>query len=215
MKRISTLILGLLLILVFTLPANAGSLTTNKFIYKPSLGARGDTEKQTFDAGMDRIDARLGKEIWPGDPAIGAALGTPVEYSSVLTAALTAIGSTPCTLHIPRGTYTLSGNTTIPANVVLRPERGAVFTDGGGAVNLTINGPYEAGLYQTFNWTGSGTVIFGPGTVRAIYSQWWGAKGDGINDDGPAINQMTAAVRASTVGKIVFPSRQILTPPSA
>ena len=51
MKRISTLILGLLLILVFTLPARAGSLTTNKFIYKPSLGARGDTEKQTFDAG--------------------------------------------------------------------------------------------------------------------------------------------------------------------
>ena len=83
MKRISVLLLGLLLTGVFTLPAWTGTLTTNKFFYKPSLGARGDTEKKSFDASMDRIDARLGKEIWVGDP----------NYGTTFQDAITAIGT--------------------------------------------------------------------------------------------------------------------------
>ena len=75
--------LGLFLTGVFILPAWAGTLTTNKFFYKPSPGAHGETEKNTFDAGLDRIDPRLGKEIWVGDP----------NYGATLQDAVTAIGS--------------------------------------------------------------------------------------------------------------------------
>lgn len=115
MKRISALILGLLLTGVFTFPAWAGTLTTNKFIYKPSLGARGDTEKKNFDASLDRIDARLGKEIWVGDP----------NYGTTLQDAITAIGTTKKTiLRIPAGAWAITSPLNIPANITLKFEDG-------------------------------------------------------------------------------------------
>ena len=66
--KVLSLLLNLLMAVVFALPTWAGTLTTNEFLYKPSLGARGATEKNTFDAGLDRVDARLSKQIWVGDP---------------------------------------------------------------------------------------------------------------------------------------------------
>ena len=116
MKKIKTLIIGLLLASIFTLPAWAGSLTTNKFLYKPSLGARGDAEKKTFDAGLDRLDARLGKEIWVGDP----------NYGTTFQDAIAAIGTTNKTiLRIPAGSWPLTSQVIVPANVTLKFEDGA------------------------------------------------------------------------------------------
>lgn len=53
----------------------------------------------------------------------------------------------------------------------------------GGSINvasgktLTINAPLDAGRQHIF--TGSGNVVFGPGSIKEAYPEWFGAKGDG------------------------------------
>lgn len=138
MKKIKTLIIGLLLTSIFTLPAGAGSLTTNKFIYKPSLGARGDAEKKTFDAGLDRLDARLGKEIWVGDP----------NYGTTFQDAIAAIGTTNKTiLRIPAGAWPLTSQLIIPANITLDFEPGA-YLDCTGLLDAPIEAMSSANPCQ-------------------------------------------------------------------
>lgn len=173
--------------------AIGGAWSANQFIYKPALGASGALEKNTFDSGMDRIDARLGKEIWVGDP----------NYGSTLQEALTAIGSTAGTLRVPAGTHPISANLAIPINVTLRVERGGILALATG-VTLTINGGFEAGLYQVFAWTGTGKVVFGAGAAKEFYPQWWGAKGDGSQDD---VTYIQAAINSLTNGGTVYFTR--------
>jgi hypothetical protein len=182
MKRVYFLVLGALLACIFSSPAWAGTLTTNEFIYKPALGARGAAEKNAFDTGMDRVDARLAKEIWVGDP----------KYGSTLQSALTAIGSNPVMLRVPPGTHNISSDLTVPANVNLRVERGATLAIAT-TKTLTINGPLEAGPYQIFSCPDWGQVAFGTASVPHVLPQWWGARGNGVNDDATAINAALAA----------------------
>ncbi len=195
MKRISALLLGLLLTGIFTLPAGAGTLTTNKFLYKPSLGARGDTEKKTFDAGLDRIDARLGKEIWVGDP----------NYGTTLQDAITAIGTTnKKILRIPAGAWAITSDLTIPANITVKVESGVVLNIAT-AKTLTINGSLDAGPYQIFSWTGSGKVKFASTSPQVnFYPEWWGAVGDGVTDDIAAFNAAVACAYNSSKGNIIL-----------
>lgn len=148
--------LAIITVLLVAIPAVAGTWTPNNFIYKPSPGARGEGEKKTFDTGLDRIDARLGKEIWVGDPGSG----------TTLQDAVTAIGSNKAMLRIPAGTWSIGANFTIPANVTVKPERGAILSIADAKI-LTINGSFEAGLYQIFSCTGTGKVVFAePGNIQ-------------------------------------------------
>ena len=39
-----------------------GTYTPQHFFFKPALGARGYSQKNLFDLGMDQVDARLAKE---------------------------------------------------------------------------------------------------------------------------------------------------------
>lgn len=157
-----------LLIMVLVSQLRGGTWTFNEFIYKPEVGARGANEKSSYDSGMDRIDARLGKEIWVGDP----------KYGTTLQEAVTAIGANSVVLRVSHGTYNIADNLTIPANITLKPERGAVFTVATGKT-LTINGGFDGGLYQVFSCAGTGKVVFGDGAVKEVYPEWWGG-GPGI-----------------------------------
>uniref|UniRef100_A0A6M3M7W6 Uncharacterized protein n=1 Tax=viral metagenome TaxID=1070528 RepID=A0A6M3M7W6_9ZZZZ len=74
--------------------------------------------------------------------------------------------------------YTLTTNETVPANITLKMEQGVILD---GAGTLTINGSFEHGLYQVFG--ASITVVFGSGSVKEVYPEWWGAVGDDATDD--------------------------------
>jgi hypothetical protein len=161
MKTFKFWVWSLLLAFIMSTQALAGAWTANEFVYKPALGARGSEEKAQFDSGADRVDARLGKEIWVGDPKNG----------STLQAAVTAIGSSQVVLRVPAGTYNIAADLTIPANVTLKPERGAVLAIAT-TKTLTVNGGLEAGPYQIFSCTGTAKVVF---KNQTIPPQWWGA----------------------------------------
>lgn len=69
------------------------------------------------------------------------------------------------------GLHTITDNLTIPANIRLVVKNGGLIDIATGKV-LTINGPFEAGMYQVFS--GSGNVSFGASSIAAIYPEWRG-----------------------------------------
>lgn len=66
--------------------------------------------------------------------------------------------------------YTLTANTTLTAAV--KVIKGGSFTKASTYI-LTINGPFEAGLYQVFSGFSAGNVTFGAGSVKEVYPEWW------------------------------------------
>lgn len=115
--------------------------------------------------------------IWPRDNYEVDALydyGSGSAYTAAtIQSAITAIGSTTTTLVLRAGTWAITADLTVPANVTLRPLAGAILTVSTGKT-LTINGPFEAGLYQVFSCTGTGKVVY----AGKKYPEWWGAKDD-------------------------------------
>jgi hypothetical protein len=88
-----------------------------------------------------------------------------------LSAAKSALGSRRATLAIT--TPQQVNNLTIPANVTLRiSDRGGIAVQRGGKV--VIKGPFQAPNAQVFS--GEGTVVFGAGSARQVYPEWWGAE---------------------------------------
>ena len=120
-------------------------------------------------------------------------------YAS-LAAAITAIGATEGTLLIDMSD-TLAGNVTVPSTLTLLwfSPSNIIDVDSN---TLTINGPIEAGLYEIFT-SNSGTLAINGPTVE-LYPQWWGAVGNGSNDDTIAIQSAFDALR-SIGGVIKFP----------
>jgi len=94
--------------------------------------------------------------------------------------------------------YPFDSNYTIPSNIHLCFGRGAIFTIATG-VTLTINGTMpEDPLSQRFNCVGTGTVVFGDGSVARICPEWWGI--DGTNDH----LELEKAFDAAALAKIVI-----------
>ena len=110
------------------------------------------------------------------------------EYASI-NAAVTSIGSTQTTLLVSN-VQLLTASLTIPSTLALKICKGGSIVKASD-YTLTINSPFEAGLYQVFSGfnAGDGTlnntgdVTFGAGSVKEVFSQWWGAVGDGVTDD--------------------------------
>jgi hypothetical protein len=73
---------------------------------------------------------------------------------------------------------------------------------------VTINGQLEAGLYQIF--AGNGTVSFGVGSIKEVCPQWWGAKGDGVNDDTTAINLALQSCVIEDVNSILETNKVVI-----
>lgn len=87
-------------------------------------------------------------------------------------------------------TYTLTTSETIPSNITLEVEDGAILHFDNG-ITLTQNGPFiHTGLAKCFTWTDTGKIVFGPSSIKEAYPQYWGAKGDGSTDDSTAIDKM-------------------------
>lgn len=120
------------------------------------------------------------------------ALESSAPYSNIVKCAdydhpddaITAIGASNKTLLVTEAEI-CDTNFTIPANVLVKFERGGKWTINNG-ITVTFNGQITAGLWQIFEYIGTGTLAGVP-LVKEVYPQWWGAIGDNSNDDTSAI----------------------------
>ncbi len=108
--------------------------------------------------------------------------GTQADIQNVLT----LIGSDHATIYLAPGLWSIISNMTIPSNVCLKVDKGAVLSILG-TQTLTINGPLEAGPYQIFAWTSTGAIALRNG--QPAYAEWFGAVGDDSTDDYAAIQK--------------------------
>jgi hypothetical protein len=178
-------LLALVSMLFLVTQVMAGGWTSNNFLYKPAIGARGADEKAKFDSGLNRVDSRLANEKWLNDSL----------YNGDLNTAITAIGSAQTALSLPAGNWSVTANLTVPANLTLKFAHGALLSIATGKT-LTINGSVEAQPYQIFACTGTGKVVFG--SQKVVAPEWWGAVINASGTDcGPPIQQ---AITALTYG---------------
>lgn len=140
-----------------------------------------------------------------------------VSNVSELTQALLTLGSSYGTIYFKRGTYVQTVPLTIPTNVRSWFENGAVLNANN--VLVTIAGPIEAGPYQIFSWTGTGSFDLSGSPTARFMLDWWGAVRDtaatiatSTNDNGPVWQK---AVDSITGGQTLFVNKgiyQVLTP---
>ncbi|MEX2574010.1 MAG: glycosyl hydrolase family 28-related protein [Balneolaceae bacterium] len=106
---------------------------------------------------------------------------------------------------IPSGSYLL-GDITFPEQVTI------VFRNGGRFLipenrEVRINGTVETGIGQIFS--GAGTVA---GSLKnlQVFPQWFGARGDGENNDAPAIQQAADLAAESLGNTLLIPEGEYL-----
>lgn len=108
---------------------------------------------------------------------------------STISNAIVAIGSAERDLRLPPGTWSIISDLTIPSNITLKPERGAVFSIAT-TKTLTINGGIDAGLYQIFSCVGTGKVVLNK-SIKDRYLEWW------LNNTTPGTTDMSSALQAA------------------
>lgn len=97
------------------------------------------------------------------------------DYANFNDALTAATGKT----LIVNSTISISANTTVASTVFMRIENEGLFNIATG-ITFTINGPFDAGIYQIFNCIGTGKVVFNSSFTEFGYPEWWGAiTGDG------------------------------------
>ncbi|MDA8364060.1 MAG: hypothetical protein M0Z84_09650, partial [Gammaproteobacteria bacterium] len=131
---------------------------------------------------------RYGTNTTPGTTSMSAAI--------IAANAQAASGGPPVVFY--NGTYLDSTGVTVSAPVVF--ESGAILKPGA-SITTTINAPITAGPVKIFDVSASSSLVTGKVVpVNAdgrIYTEWFGAEGNGTTDDSVAF-QATAALAAAS-----------------
>lgn len=116
--------------------------------------------------------------------------------NETINKAINGIGGVKRTLLLGAGIWEVNNSLTIPLNINLKFEHGAILNVNATCI-VNINGSLDASANQIFS--GSGQVKLNP-LIQSAYPQWWGTPGSG---DDTAICQ---AALDSGVRNIYFPS---------
>jgi len=76
-------------------------------------------------------------------------------------------------------TYVIAADTTISTNLIV--PKGVIYQVANGKT-FTINGSFDAGLYQIFDLIGTGVVVFGSGIIKEFHREWYGIGGTLADD---------------------------------
>jgi hypothetical protein len=126
--------------------------------------------------------------------------GATDDYSALNTF-ITSLGSTPTEIYFPAGTYVIGSNLTLPATVKIRLHYNAKLKVSA-TKTLTIYSNLVADDRQNI-FTGAGSVLFHPGSVKYVSVMWWGAIPDGSTDSTTAFQ--AAATQSQLLGRIYIP----------
>jgi hypothetical protein len=126
------------------------------------------------------------------------ALAGPAENTAALVAALHGLDGREAALEIAGGVLTVA-SLTVPPAVRLKFGPGGVVDVAEGET-LRIEGEIEGPPRALFQ--GAGRVEGAPRNITVL-PQWFGARGDGRHDDGPALRQ-AADLAAGALGRTLF-----------
>lgn len=175
--------------------------TTPKAVYTDSAGATPETNPVILDSNGRKQVYAEGTYKFVVKTSADATLYTFDNYNAdtvyaTTEAELVSLNSANVQIII-KESITLTANRTITAP--LRIEKGGVIVTNG--YTLTINGPFEAGLYSCFT-TAATQVVFGKGSLDKVHPEWFGAVADQSTNCGTAIGIAIASVK--TNGGIVW-----------
>lgn len=125
-------------------------------------------------------------------------------------AALATAAAASDDLFFPTGVYDVLTNMTFAAGKTLRFESGAKLKPASG-VKITIKGTVVAGRYAIFDYSASGSCVFGiigigsPQNTREMMPEWWGAVGDnGSTDNATAFARLTGGTASENLGTFIL-----------
>lgn len=118
-------------------------------------------------------------------------------YGSSIHTMLSTVGSSSITVVVSTS-ITVNDAFVIPSNISIQVVKGGLFVKSGSGT-LTINGPFNAGLYQVFSGFSSGDVTFGSGSVNYISDSWFGMKNDGLDASASTNNDAINVLIASAI----------------
>lgn len=162
-----------------------------------------------------RIDTIIFRGAIALDSAISAirGIGNVVGYTinaeeySTLSAAIDAAVASPTKKLVQVTTaQAITVTDTLPATVGLIVYKGGSIALSSGAT-FKVWGPFFAEPFAIFS--GSGSVVFGPGSIRAAYGEWWGAVNDSTDDCGPAFKKAVDAIPSGGVLELLGDSQNL------
>ena len=108
------------------------------------------------------------------------------------------------TKYVIKYDYVLGDNITIPENCMLNFDGGSISASGNNDTIIGSNTSIEAELIKIFN---TDVTFEGVWNIAESYPEWFGAKGDGINDD---TNQTQKALNFAILikGKLKFNNKK-------
>lgn len=125
----------------------------------------------------------------PDCPAAGCYVYASLRGSPTWAASPFTGITKPATVELVAGTWAVSTDVTVPANIKLKFSEGAILAPASGKT-VTL-GPFECGYTQCFGT--NGRVVFGT-LPEAVDPVWFGATYDNTTDDSAAIQR---AINAS------------------
>lgn len=120
------------------------------------------------------------------------------DDTAFINSAITWVDANNKTLIATEGTYLISGSLAFGSSTNLKMEKGASFI-AGSLQNVDINGSFEGDNEQHF--TDNISVTFVDGSIDFAYSEWWGAKADGVTVSHSAINSALLSYKSVKLKK--------------
>lgn len=128
----------------------------------------------------------------------GAAGDGETDDTEIFRRAIEEIGDEEARIEITGSRFLVEG-IEFPSNITLSfRNSGMLHVPADGAIR--IDGAVQAGITEIFSGEGS---VTGRIDNLHVYPQWFGARGDGMHDDSPAL-QRAADLAAEALGKTLF-----------
>lgn len=99
------------------------------------------------------------------------------------------------TLRVPKGTHEILVDMTVPSNICLSFDKGAII-EVAETKTLTINGEIEAGFWQIFDGTGDVTSST---LIQNVYPEWFGAVAENATANDTAVAKALAFAEDKTL----------------